>query len=121
MLLAPVARDAFGLANGMLGGIGSAFNPLAGAAAAMRGRERAAEETARLLGLARGFGGASAADSQSLYDSIRPLYEAEAEGAAQVRKDLALSTAGDTAEDLVQRFIKAITGLVEWLENRGVV
>jgi len=123
MIGAPIGRDIFGVANGMLGGLGNAASGamgLAGMGGAVSGRQRAAEETAALLGTARGAGGAGSGEVQSLYESLRDLYEPEARGKAEVRAE-AMGMAGkDTAEDVFTRLTNVLDKFVTWLESKGI-
>ena len=104
MLGAPVARDAFSVGNGVLGGIGHAASGalgLAGLAGGVTGRQRAIDETARLLGHAYGQGGVGMGEVMSLYESLREVYEAPAKGEAEIRGRLGWEQAEDTLKDIL--------------------
>jgi len=104
MLGAPVARDAFSVSNGILGGIGNAASGalgLAGLAGGVTGRQRAIDETARLLGTAYGQGGVGMGEVTSLYESLREVYEGPAKGEAEIRANLGWEQAQDTLKDIL--------------------
>lgn len=109
---APIARDLFGPARSMLGGLGEALNPLAGISGADQGRQQTRDQVANMLGAARGFGLIGRAESDALYDQLARVNVPIAEGKATIRSELGWVAAKDTFSDAVNRFSEVVNNLV---------
>ena len=68
-----------------------------------KGRNRAASEVAGQLGMARGMGLLGDDQANSLFNAIKPLYEAEERGKRELERNFADQNAGDTAVGLLSR------------------